>query len=200
MPLRKTEFGEQEYYHFFNRGANRERIFAHPENYQYLIRLLKKQSRKNRICLVCYCLMPNHFHLLVFQETAIAVSTFMQGLFGAYTQAFNRQQNRTGTLFEGRFKHVLVDKQEYLIRLMCYIHLNPVKSLMIAKPEEWEFSDYNLWTMENLWEISDRFHAARIQRFRDQLGAPQPSEYKQLVAEYHAARLEDDQMKKYFFD
>jgi len=69
----------------------------------------------------------------------------MQGLFNSYVQALNLQRERTGTLFEGRFKYKRVEKWEYLMMLCRYIHLNPVKAKLVAKPEDWEYSNYLEW-------------------------------------------------------
>ena len=66
-------------------------------------------------------------------------------VFNAYVQAVNRQMDRSGTLFEGRFRHVHIDRDEYILHLCRYIHLNPVKSGMVGNPEDWEFSDYKDW-------------------------------------------------------
>jgi hypothetical protein len=69
----------------------------------------------------------------------------MQVLFNSYVQALNIQQERTGTLFEGRFKHKCVDKWEYLMMLCRYIHLNPVKAKLVKRPEDWLYSNYREW-------------------------------------------------------
>ncbi len=198
MPNRKDAFVQNGCYHIFNRGANRENIFVTDENYSFFLRLLHSHLRKTNIEVICYCLMPNHFHLLLLQTSDITISTLMHGFLSAYTQAFNKQQERTGTLFEGRYKHLAVKKPETLLRLMMYIHLNPVKAKLALRPEEWEFSDYRSWgETEKLPESSgDKFNLetfGKIQRWREEFMLPSSEEYKQYCLDY-LNELEDDKL------
>ncbi len=127
---------------------------------------MQDYSRKHGAGLIAYCLMPNHYHFLLRQETGIPLSKFMQVLFTTYVQALNLQQERSGTLFEGRFKHKRVDKWEYLVILCRYIHLNPVKAGLVAKPEDWAYSNYQEWIglregrlVDNVF-VQDHFRSA----------------------------------------
>lgn len=92
--------------------------------------------------MVAYCLMPNHYHFLVRQLSDRALSQWVQMLFNGYSQAINQQLNRKGTLFQNRAKHILIDKDEYLVHLVRYIHYNPVEAGLVHSPEEWQFSNY----------------------------------------------------------
>ena len=87
-------------------------------------------------------MIPNHYHFLVQQKTEIPLSLWIKTLFIGSTQAVNIQQKRKGTLFEGRAKHLLIDKDNYLIHLMRYVHYNPVAAGLISKPEDWKYSNY----------------------------------------------------------
>jgi putative transposase len=145
MPYRNTEFTKGQYYHIYNRGAGKSKIFYNEENYKYLIKLIEKNCQKYDVGIITYCLMPNHYHFLLQQLTDEPISKFINVIFNGYVQALNRQQNRTGTLFEGRFKHILIDDWKYLIHLCRYIHRNPVKAGLVSKPEQWEFSNYKEW-------------------------------------------------------
>ncbi len=146
MPYRGDLFTQGQYYHLYNRGAGKGKIFANEGNYLYLLRLIKEYALKYGVAVIAYCLMPNHYHFLLRQETDEPLSKFMQVLFNAYVQALNIQHGRTGTLFEGRFKHKRVDdKWEYLMVLCRYIHRNPVKAGLVAKPEDWAYSNYREW-------------------------------------------------------
>jgi hypothetical protein len=89
-----------------------------------------------------YCLMPTHYHLAVLLKTDELSAQVMQPFTVSYTKAVNRQQGRTGSLFQGPFQAVLVDRDEYLVHLSRYIHLNPVAAGLVAHPEEWAFSSY----------------------------------------------------------
>jgi putative transposase len=89
--------------------------------------------------------MPNHYHLLVRQDKEIPTYRFVNSVFNAYVQAVNRQQNRKGPLFEGKYRYVHVDKEEYLIHLCRYIHLNPVQAKLVKNPEDWPYSNFREW-------------------------------------------------------
>jgi len=86
--------------------------------------------------------MPNHYHLLVRQDGEHLISRFIQSIFNSYVQALNKQIDRKGPLFEGRYKHILVDEDEYLMHLMRYIHRNPVEARLVSLPDNWIFSNY----------------------------------------------------------
>lgn len=142
MPYRNKNIDRDHYYHLFNRGVNKQNIFFSEENYTYCLRLLKKNSENYHIKIIAYCLMPNHYHLLVRQDGEQPVSRFIQSNFNSYVQALNKQIDRKGPLFEGRYKHVLVNRDEYLMHLMRYIHRNPVEAGFVSDPEDWIFSNY----------------------------------------------------------
>ena len=87
--------------------------------------------------------MPNHIHLLVHQESETPISKFMQTLNTAYSMYFNLKHRHIGHLFQGKFKYVLVETDEYLVHLSRYIHLNPASAGIVKKPEDYQWSSYN---------------------------------------------------------
>ena len=130
------------YYHVYSRGTNQDIIFRDDEDYAVFLNLFKRylsdspvqdqQGREylwlhDQIELLAYCLMPNHFHILVTPLVDGGVSKFMQRLQTAYTMYFNKKHKRSGSLFGGTYKAQHVDKDEYLKYLFSYIHLNPAK-------------------------------------------------------------------------
>ena len=127
MPYRGDVFASGQYYHICNRGANCEPIFFDRANYEYLLRLVKGKVMQHGVSVIAYCLMPNHYHFLLRQELDSPLSKFVNAVFLAYVQAVNRQQERSGTLFQGRFRHVWVLREEHLAWLCRYIHMNPVR-------------------------------------------------------------------------
>jgi len=145
MPYRGDVFAKGHYYHVYNRSVEGTPLFFNHGNYTYCLRLVKRYATRYGVTVIAYCLMPNHYHFLLRQETDTPLSRFVNVLFNAYVQAVNRQQGRTGTLFEGRFRHVWVDQEEYLIHLCRYIHLNPVKAGLVHSPEAWPYSNYLEW-------------------------------------------------------
>jgi putative transposase len=133
------------YVHYYNRGVNKEAIFFSNENYAYLIRLFEKILSYYQVYLVAYCLMPNHYHILLKHENPLEGSRFLQRTFNSYTQSINKQISRVGTLFQGNVKKRFIEDVGYLSELIFYIHLNPVKRGLCRHPNEWAFSDYREW-------------------------------------------------------
>jgi putative transposase len=120
------------------------------------------------------------------------ISFFMRGVFNSYAQAYNLWYTKSGTLFEGRFKHIEVGKDSYILQLCRYIHLNPVLAGLAKRPEDWEFSDYREWIgRANRTSIDKEF----ISRYFST-----PNEYEVFVIEYLAEKKKDDALLKYLFD
>jgi REP element-mobilizing transposase RayT len=193
MPRRENKFTTGHYYHIYNRGANRERIFFNTGNYRYFLKLLKKHGRKYQIAIIAYCLMPNHYHFLLRQDGETLISHFIGVLFNAYTQALNRQTGRSGALFEGRFKDIHVDNDAYLLHLCRYIHGNPVKAGLVLAPEEWIYSNYLEWIGERPGTLVDYDFVNDF--------FPNREEYKAFVLDY--LRGIDDlppDIKQYLFE
>ena len=129
------------FYHIYNRGINRSNIFSNEENKKYFLQLYCKHLN-NKISTFAYCLLQNHFHLVVRieQEPKIVTQSF-SNLFNAYAKAFNKAQNRTGSLFEKHFKRIKVDSEKYLKQLIIYVNLNPEIHFGTAF-ETYTFSSY----------------------------------------------------------
>jgi putative transposase len=149
-----------QYYHVYNRGVDHQPIFVSDENYHFLLKRIKEYLPFYAIQIVAYCLIPNHYHFLVHVVEDGALSSFFQRLFNSYTQAFNLQQGRKGTLFEGRAKSKLVGETSYVYALTRYIHLNPVTAQLVHDPSEWPYSDYLDWTGKRQGKLfADEFRA-----------------------------------------
>ena len=170
---RKTEFVQGHYYHIYNRGANRQPIFRADVNYVFLLRRVKKHATLLDVSVIAYCLMPNHYHFLLRQDGSHTISAWVQAVFNSYTKAFNKMFDRGGTLFEGPFRAVTVDRDEYLVHLCRYIHLNPVRAKLVQFPEEWPYSNYREWIGQRAGALQDE---AFIREW-----FPSPQEYRQFV-------------------
>ena len=141
MPSRNIikEFAPDQYYHVYNRGVEKRIIFVDDQDYTVFIGLMKKYlvgSDKLRgrhtqkpigeeVKLLSYCLMPNHFHLLLYQTSESGVTKFMRKLATGYAMYFNDRYNRVGTLFQGRYKASHIDEDAYIQHISRYIHMNP---------------------------------------------------------------------------
>ena len=156
MPRRRITFAKGSYYHIYNRGAGRQAIVREERNYHHILRLLGAVAAESEVTVIAYCLLPNHYHWLLRQDGEIAVGNVPQRVFGSYSQAFNKAYRRTGTLFEGTFKAILVDSEAYLAALCRYIHNNPVKHGLVGIPEAWPFSNYLEWIERRSGSLFDR--------------------------------------------
>ena len=192
MPQRNLEFLKGHYYHIYNRGVNYQPIFFHRDNYFYLIRLIKSIFEKYNVTIISYCLMPNHYHLLVRPELNEVLSDCMRDIFISYVQAINKRFKRKGPLFEGRFRSILVDEINYVLHLCRYIHLNPVKASLVKFPEDWIFSNFREWIGIRRWRLIDeRFIKSN---FSNQ------SKYRKFVVEYQPAQDISENLKEYYLD
>jgi len=128
--------------HVIQRGNNREPCFYSEDDYKYYKDVLIESAEKNQACIHAYVFMTNHVHLLVSPKHEHSISHMMQDLGRKYVRYVNRSYNRTGTLWEGRFKASLVDSDVYLLTCMRYIELNPVRANMVTHPGEYRWSSY----------------------------------------------------------
>ncbi len=154
MPYREIHFLKNNYFHVYNRGNNYNKIFFAEKNYSFFLRRLLEIYDK-RINIVSYCLMPNHYHLLLKIIEDNYLEKAMQRFSTSYTKAINKQYGRVGHLFQGRYKAKLIPNNEYLLHLSRYIHLNPVRAGLVKKPEDWKYSSYNEYISMNKSECLD---------------------------------------------
>ncbi len=154
----------KEFYHLYNRGTDKRKIFDNKADYERFLALLyvsnsveqvhlnnqrhrgstladrlELERGKTLVSIAAYCLMPNHFHLLVQERKEGGISKFMQKLTTAYTMYYNTKNERNGVLFQGKFKSEHVGEDRYLKYLLAYLHLNPSK---YSKPEKYPYSSY----------------------------------------------------------
>lgn len=140
-PLR-IEF-EGAYYHVMNRGRGRQRVFHGQAYYQAFLQGLKETQQRFGLEIHAYCLMSNHYHLLISTPRG-NLSRSMRHINGIYTQRYNRLKKTDGPLFRGRFKAILVDVDSYFLQLTRYIHRNPLeaKPPMVKSLDQYEWSSY----------------------------------------------------------
>jgi putative transposase len=129
-------------HHVIQRGNNRQALFVSKDDYEKLLALLEEFAKKFSVAIHAYVLMSNHFHLLATPESADGVPKMMQALGRSYVRYFNDRHQRTGTLWEGRYRSTLIQAERYLLACMVYIDLNPVRAGMAADPAEYPWSSY----------------------------------------------------------
>ena len=155
MARRTIPFLPNNYYHIYNRGANKARIFCDHKDYLCLLSLLRLHLQEFAITVIACCLMSNHFHLILRQNGQPKISDFMQAVFHKYSMTFNQIHNHSGTLFEGPFRAILIDKNEYLLHLCRYIHRNPQEAGIVKRAEEWPYSNYPEFLGKRKGTLSD---------------------------------------------
>lgn len=130
------------WYHVMNRGRRHEKVFQTKQDYYTFIRCLKEASELFGLHISAYCLMPNHYHLLV-QTPHANLSRCMRHINGVYTQRFNRLHDYDGGLFRGRYKAIVVEGDEYLLQVLRYIHQNPIKANLVKKMDDYPWSSHH---------------------------------------------------------
>lgn len=162
--MRKTQFANNEYYHIFNRGVDKREIFSEYEDlmrffqsmdefniidpigsiFENSFRKFERSVSENKklVSFVCYCLNPNHYHFILKQAADKGIEKFMQRLGNGYTKYFNNKYGRNGSLFQGTYKSVHINSNEYLLHLSVYVNLNnkihQLGLLMSKSKSSWE--------------------------------------------------------------
>lgn len=175
----------ESFYHVYARGHSRHKIFVDEQDYITFLKLFERylsaEDAKNslgipypnfynKVELAAYCLMPNHFHLLIYQHQAGALSSFMRSVMTSYSRYFNTKYNRSGALFESRFRASLIDNDMYLDHISRYIHLNPKH----WRTYEYSSLPYYLQQIEVSWLRPERV----VRTFEN------PAEYLRFVEDY----------------
>lgn len=200
-------YSSHSYYHIYNRGVEKRKIFQSQEDYKIFLKFLKTylepvqeqpkidvhlknysfrgvrrplNNFNDEIELIAYCLMPNHFHLLIYQKIERSIEFFMRSLGTKYSQYFNKKYNRVGYLFQGTYKAALIENDAYLLHLSRYIHLNPSKETPL-KDVYSSYGDY-LGSRQTNWvkpqKVLNYFNTARKTSLKDILS------YQSFVEDY----------------
>lgn len=154
MARRPRLFAAGVLYHVIVRGNQRQKTFTSESDYHAYIERLARYRKKYDYVLHAYCLMPNHAHLLV-ESSEQPLAKFMQGLQQSYSQYFNLKHHKSGHVFEGRYKAIICEKDEYLLELIRYIHLNPVRAGMVQVPERYRDSSHHAYLQGKATETID---------------------------------------------
>lgn len=126
--------------HVVQRGNNRGEMFRDASDYRFFLKLLRHECERRDVAVHAYVLMTNHFHLMATPADDAALSTMMQSVGRTYVPVFNLKHQRTGGLWEGRFRSFVIETERYWLKCMRYIELNPVRAGIVAKPDEYRWS------------------------------------------------------------
>jgi putative transposase len=179
------------FFHIIVRGNNRENVFRDSGDYVRYLGKFAHFCREGDIRLYAYCLMPNHIHLLI-EMGEVSLSKVLQRFHTWYTQYFNRRHDRVGHLFQGRYKAIICDKDAYLLELVRYIHLNPVRAGLVDSPEDYPWSSHRVYLGIDKSEVIDPSFV--LKQFSGGLSAARRS-YESFVMEGSKQGRRDDLYK-----
>jgi putative transposase len=133
---------DNSYYHITNRGNQKQRIFQENADYEEYIGILAHYKRKFGIKLLGYCFMPNHVHLILEPKNPKELAKFMQCVTQGYAKWFNLKYNKVGHLWQGRFKSMVIQKNDYFLDCVYYVEANPVRASLVLSPVDYPWSSY----------------------------------------------------------
>jgi putative transposase len=142
MPRIARGFIDGFVYHVINRGNGGQTVFHENRDYQAFVDIVKKAKRVIGVKLFAYCLMPDHFHMIVLPARADHLSKWMQWIMTSYVRRYHRDYGTNGHLWQGRFKSFIVQQDEHLIRLLRYVEGNPVRTGLVNTSKEWYWSSH----------------------------------------------------------
>ena len=141
MPRKPRIHYDGALYHVMVRGNNGEKVFTTEKEKRQYINIIREYKKRYQFKIYAYCIMDNHAHLLI-EVKKVPLSKIMQGIQQVYTQRYNKNHNRTGHIFQQRYKSVLCQKDEYLFALIKYIHFNPIKA-NLTQTSDYKWSSHN---------------------------------------------------------
>lgn len=205
MPYRIIPFVNDYFYHIYNRGVEKRTIFENRRDYGRFLKTLnyylltgpkprfskflvnksfKPELAEKIVEIVAYCLMPNHFHLLIKQLKDGGITEFLSKLSNSYTKYYNTKHTRVGPLLQGEFKAVLIESEEQLMHVSRYIHLNPYVSFLVKDLNFYEWSSYGDYIGKTTGGICNKETVMNL--FKS------PQDYEKFVLDHadYAQRLE----------
>jgi putative transposase len=190
-------------YHVTSRGDRREPIFVDDVDRTSLLAVLANSLDRFDALALAYCLMGNHYHLVLYTRRA-NLSLLMRQVNGVYTQGFNRRHGKVGHVFQGRFKAILVDREAYLLELCRYVELNPVRARMVRRPGDWSWSSYQAHTGQQpapVWLDTPGLHRFLLGREASTARghAAAASRYADWVAAAPDTRLWDEGLRQQIY-
>jgi len=208
MPSRNIihQFVKDGYYHIYNRGVNKQNIFIDEEDYVAFLNLFKRHLSREQLKdrfgrefadlhevveLLAFCLMPNHFHLLIYNLEERGIADLMQRTMTAYSMYFNKRHQRIGSLFQGTYKASLIQNDSYLYHISRYIHLNPQD--IDQDYTQYSFSSYPYYVGK---KVAKWLKPERILRLHED----NRISYASFVADYEAMRKELQSLKLHMAD
>lgn len=142
MPRIARALGDNCYYHIINRGNGRQQIFHKDEDYGALLGLMQQARLKHPVRLYAWCLMPNHFHMLVQPEHGDELNKYMQWLMTSHVRRYHAHYKTSGHVWQGRYKSFIIQSDEHLLTVARYIEANPVRAGLSPTAAQWQWSSH----------------------------------------------------------
>ncbi len=188
MRLKAEEFAPGQYYHIYNHSVAEQVLFRDENDYLRCLKIIKRYYNATDYSILAYCLMPNHYHFLIYQKTGVPVYESFRNIWYCYTCYYNKKYGRKGTLFANKLQHIGIKDANYILHLCAYIHHNPVKARLVDTPELWKWSNYPDWIGIRNGKLIDKEQTKDFFKTSD--------EYKECVSSI----MPDDMDKKSLFD
>lgn len=178
--------------HVIVRGNNRSEIFCCDADYRFYLEKLQAACKKHDVQIHAYVLMTNHIHLLMTPSSEDSLGKTLQMLGRYYVQYFNYCYQRTGTLWEGRYKATLIDSESYLLTCMRYIELNPVRAGMVADPADYPWSSYGFNASGQADDlVTQHFVFQRLGNNESERQAAYRALFKQAISETQMSEIRE---------
>lgn len=142
MPRVARGLADGQIYHIINRGNGRQQVFHTDGDYRAFAELMAEASDRYPVKVLAWCIMPNHFHLLVSPEKADDLSRWMQWFMTSHVRRYHRFYNSSGHIWQGRFKSFIVQEDAHLLTVMRYIEGNPVRAQIVSSAKDWNWSSH----------------------------------------------------------
>jgi len=190
MPRVKRDILDDGIYHILNRGHNKDNLFKSADDFNTFKIIIKRYGEKFYFNLYHYCLMPNHFHLLIKVGRAKELPVIMKGICQSYAHHYKKSYNHSGYLFQNRYKTIHIDRDSYLLECARYIERNPLRANLVSDPSEYIWSSYNYYvkgvdddivTTSPLYETLAETPKERKEAYTRYVLEPRP--YEQLLDE-----------------
>jgi len=129
-------------YHVINRGNGRQEVFHKDGDYEAFINLMKQAKKLYSVKIFAYCLMPNHFHIVLMPDKGEELSKWMQWLMTSHVRRYHRHYESSGHIWQGRFKSFIIQRDEHLLMVLRYVEGNPVRAGLVNSAKEWLWSSH----------------------------------------------------------
>ncbi|MCD4795592.1 MAG: hypothetical protein K8R49_00255 [Candidatus Cloacimonetes bacterium] len=191
MRCNKECFQEDTYFHIYNHSLDNLDLFRLNDDYILCqIKVLQK-LKLYPASIFAYCLMPNHFHFFIRQDSDKPIYRIFNDVFAGYVQIYNKKYNRKGRLFRNPLQHKIIENDFYALQLCQYIHYNPKKAGLVDDISDWEFSNYQEWVSERTQPLfSNEIMINNDLSTKD---------YFELMKEYDSKKIEEN-IQKYLFE